>query len=320
MTGSGPHIAVCGAGQWGINHVRNFQALGALAAVVDPSPAARAKVAEIAPGVAVYENPDAILADPKIRGVVLATPAKNHADDTLRAIAAGKDVLVEKPMALTVAEAEAMATAAERADKILMVGHLLLYQPAIDWIRSQIRAGALGDIWHIETRRLNLGKVRSVENVFWSFAPHDLAVIHSLLGEPALTSAAARGQCNVQATVHDQVHADFTFADGATGHVHTAWFWPTKLRVTTVIGSKSMIVYDEVAQTVTHYDSTIEPQSLQTKGGKGEVVPVADGEPLRRECQHFLDCIATRRQPLSHGRHGVEVVRMLAAADKALQV
>jgi predicted dehydrogenase len=209
-----------------------------------------------------------------------------------------------------------------------MVGHLLLYQPAIAWIRSQIRAGALGDIWHIETRRLNLGKVRQVENVFWSFAPHDLAVIHSLLGEPALVAASARGQCNIQANasrragaanIDDQVHADYTFAGGATGHVHTAWFWPTKLRVTTVIGSKSMIVYDEVAQTVTHYDSTIDPQTLQTKGGKGEVVPVAEGEPLRRECQHFLNCIATRRQALSHGRHGVEVVRMLAAADKELQ-
>lgn len=311
-------VAVCGAGQWGINHVRNFYALGALAAVVDPSPEARKKAGEIAPGVALYDSPEAALNDPNIQGVVLATPAKNHADDARRAFAAGKDVLVEKPMALTVADAEAMVQAAAKANKLLMVGHLLLYQPAIDWLRAQIKAGELGEIWHIETRRLNLGKVRAVENVFWSFSPHDLAVIHSLLGEPALLSASARGQCNVQPKIHDQVHADYTFAGGATGHVHAAWFWPTKLRATTVIGSKKMVVYDEVAQTVTLYDSTIDPQTLATKGGKGEVIAVADGEPLRRECQHFLDCIATRQQPLSHGKHGVEVVRMLAASDKDL--
>lgn len=311
-------VAVCGAGQWGINHVRNFYALGALAAVVDPSLEARKKVSEVAPNVTLYNSPEAVLSDPSIQGVILATPAKSHANDAKRALAAGKDVLVEKPMALTVADAEAMVQAAEKAKRLLMVGHLLLYQPAIDWVRRQIQSGELGEIWHIETRRLNLGKVRTVENVFWSFAPHDLAVIHSLLGEPALLSATARGQANIQPNIHDQVHADYTFVGGATGHVHAAWFWPTKLRTTTVIGSKKMVVYDEVAQRVTLYDSSIDTKTLATQGGKGEVIAVADDEPLRRECQHFLDCIATRQQPLSHGRHGVEVVRMLAAADRDL--
>jgi predicted dehydrogenase len=200
-----------------------------------------------------------------------------------------------------------------------MVGHLLLYQPAIAWMRDAIAGGRIGRVLHVETRRLSLGTVRRVENVLWSFSPHDLAVIRVLLGEPDLRVVRAVGQCAIQPSVADLVHADFGFADGTTAHVHAAWLWPHKLRCTTVIGDAGAIVYDELAQRVTLHRTAIDRVSLQTINGGEEVVSVAAGDPLRRECQTFLDCIADRTVPPSHGRHGVEVVRMLAEADKAMK-
>lgn len=318
MSASTPRIAVFGAGRWGMNHVRNFHALGALAAVVDPDPAAADRVRELDQDVAFHTAQEPVLADPDIDGIVLATPAPRHREDALTVIEAGKDVFVEKPMALHVADAEEMASAAEAAGRILMVGHLLLYQPAIDWIRRQIEAGRLGELRHIETRRLNLGTVRAHENVLWSFSPHDLAIIHVLLGEPALEEARAFGQASVQPDVEDQVHADFRFGGGVTAHVHASWFWPVKLRATTIVGTEAAIVYDEVAQRVTLHEARIDPESLATDRGSVEEAPVTDAQPLRIECQHFLDRIADRGRPLSHGRHGVEVIRMLEEATREM--
>ena len=316
---SRPRIAVIGAGRWGINHIRNFQALGALAVVADPDPQRRAAATEIAPDAELVAGLDAILGRDDLDGVVLATPAPNHARDTLAAIASGLDVLVEKPMALTAADAERMARAADDAGRVLMVGHLLLYQPAIAWMREQISSGAIGDVLHVECRRLNLGTVRQVENVFWSFSPHDLAVIHYLLGEPKLVGAQAAGQRLLQADIEDQVYADLRFDNGSTAHVHASWIWPEKLRATTVIGRNGGFVYDEIAQTLHHEDARIDPESLATLRGPSTPAEITDAEPLRRECAHFLECIETRQQPVSHAWHGVEVVRMLEQVSEALQ-
>lgn len=309
-----PKVAVLGAGRWGMNHVRNFHALGALAAVVDPDPKAAARVAEAGVSAPVYPSLNVALDAAAFDGVVIATPAPRHREDALAAIAAGKDVLVEKPMTLDTAEAEAICEAAEAAGRLVMVGHLLLYQPAIAWIREQIAAGAIGKVRHVEARRLNLGTVRPNENVFWSFSPHDLAVVHHLIGEPALERVQAFGQAAVQPGVEDLVHADFVFDGGITAHVQASWFWPVLIRTTTVVGSTGAIVYDEVAQKVTLHRTSIDPSTLATSRGEPVEAPVADAQPLKLECQHFLDCIASRAQPRSHGRHGVEVVRMLELA------
>lgn len=314
-----PAVAVLGAGRWGMNHVRNFAALDALAAVVDPDPGAAERVAGAGVEAPVFASLAEALAGADFAGVVVATPAPRHREDALAAIAAGKDVLVEKPMTLAVDEAEAICEAAEAAGRLVMVGHLLLYQPAIAWIRERIAEGAIGRLRHVEARRLNLGKVRPNENVFWSFAPHDLAVVHHLLGEPALEQVQAFGQAAVQPGIEDLVHADFVFAGGVTAHVQASWFWPELIRKTTVIGDAGAIVYDEVAQQVTLHRTTIDPQSLETARGEPEQAPVADAQPLRLECQHFLDCIASRSRPRSHGRHGVEVIRMLERATTEAQ-
>lgn len=309
-----PKVAVLGAGRWGMNHVRNFHALGALAAVVDPDPKAAARVAEAGVTAPVFSGLAEALAGAEFEGVVIATPATRHREDALAAITAGKDVLVEKPMALSVAEAEAICEAAEAAMRLVMVGHLLLYQPAIAWIRERIAEGAIGEVLHIEARRLNLGTVRANENVFWSFSPHDLAVVHYLLGEPALERVQAFGQAAIQPRIEDLVHADFVFVGGATAHIQASWFWPLMIRTTTVIGTTGAIVYDEVAQKVTLHRSAVDPATLAVRRGEPVEAPVADAQPLKLECQHFLDCIASRTRPRSHGRHGVEVVRMLERA------
>lgn len=318
--GGDVRVAVIGAGRWGQNLVRNFYALGALAAVVDTDATARERAAtELAPGVPAYADAEAVLRNAAIDAVVLATPAPHHATDALTAIAAGKDVLVEKPMALNVADAQRMTDAAAASERILMVGHLLLYQPAIAWLRDTIAAGTLGDIWHVQTERLNLGTVRRVEDVLWSFAPHDLAVIRVLLGEPKLTSVTAAATARVQAQIADDVHAHYRFAGGASAHVHAAWYWPKKIRTTTVIGSLGAVIYDEVAQTVMHYPQVIDPDTLVARRGEAVAIDIADAEPLRLECQHFLDCVANRTTPLSGGAHGVEVVRMLEQASAQLK-
>lgn len=313
MSGA-PQVAVLGAGRWGMNHVRNFHELGALAVVVDPDPSTVERVAAAGVNVPVCPSLNVALDMAAFDGAIIATPAPRHREDALAAIAAGKDVFVEKPMTLDVGAAEAICEAAEAAGRLVMVGHLLLYQPAIAWIRERIAEGAIGEVLHVEARRLNLGTVRSNENVFWSFSPHDLAVIHYLLGEPALERVQAFGQAAIQPRIEDLVHADFVFAGGATAHIQASWFWPLLIRTTTVVGTTGAIVYDEVAQKVTLHRTTVDPATLAVHRGEPVEAPVADAQPLKLECQHFLDCIAGRTQPRSHGRHGVEVVRMLERA------
>jgi predicted dehydrogenase len=266
--------------------------------------------------VSLYEDYQQALST-DVSALVLATPAPSHYKLAMMALEAGKDVFVEKPMTLRTDEARSLAEYADRESRILMVGHLLLYQPAISWMRDYLATGKAGNVLHVATQRLKLGKVRREENVWWSFAPHDVSVILELLGKPPLQRVAASGHAILQPGIEDNVHVDLVFAGGQTAHVHCSWYWPLLARNTVVIGDKQMLVYDEVLQKITIYDKGIDGD-LHNRDNGSEVVEVADSQPLRIECQHFLDCVKSRQRPLSDGWNGVAVVEILEKATEML--
>lgn len=307
-------VAVAGAGAWGKNHVRTFHALGALAGVVEVSPVLREKVIAEYPGVTVWTSLEEAL--PHADGVVLATPAPLHAAMAKQALTAGKGVLVEKPMTLDVAEAEELAHAAQVVGRTLMIGHLLLYQPAIQELKKRLDAGLIGKVYRIHQERLNHGRVRSVENVWWSFACHDIAVLLYLMGETP-SRVTASGAAFLQSGIHDDVHAEFAFPSGKSAHIHAGWYWPVKQRGLRVMGETGMIVYDEADQSLTLHRKRIDA-ALAPQDEGAERIFEGHGEPLLLEDQHFLDCLATGRTPLSDAASGVEVVRILAEAQAQL--
>ncbi|MGI0496395.1 Gfo/Idh/MocA family protein [Limnospira platensis] len=309
-------VIVVGAGNWGRNLVRNFHELNALAGVVELDANLREQVAANYPDVSLYEDDQQALST-DVSALVLATPAPSHYKLAMMALEAGKDVFVEKPMTLRTDEARSLAEYADRESRILMVGHLLLYQPAISWMRDYLATGKAGNVLHVATQRLKLGKVRREENVWWSFAPHDVSVILELLGKPPLQRVAASGHAILQPGIEDNVHVDLVFAGGQTAHVHCSWYWPLLARNTVVIGDKQMLVYDEVLQKITIYDKGIDGD-LHNRDNGSEVVEVADSQPLRIECQHFLDCVKSRQRPLSDGWNGVAVVEILEKATEML--
>lgn len=311
-----PDVTVVGAGNWGKNLVRAFHGLGALAGVAEASATLRAAITDSYPEVPVFADYQSALAS-DVQAVVIATPAPTHYALAKSALEAGKDVYVEKPMTLEAHQAEELAHYAEAHQRILMVGHLLLYQPAISWMRDYLERGEAGRVWHVATRRAKLGKIRREENVWWSFAPHDVSVVLDLLGNPTVERVRAQGHAMLQAAVEDDVHVSLNFTSGQTAHLHASWYWPLNERKTVVLAEKKMLVYDELAQTVTIHDKGID-QDLHNRDGGCFVADVADAEPLRLECEHFLHCLSTRQQPRSDGWNGLAVVTVLEQAQKAL--
>lgn len=315
-----PAVAVAGCGAWGRNHVRTLHELGALAGVVEVLPSLREKIQAEYPGVRVWSTLEQSFGH--VEGVVVATPAPSHLALATRALEAGKGVLVEKPMTLGVREAQELVTVARDAGRTLMVGHLLLYQPAVRELKRLLDAGAVGRVLRIHQERLNHGRVRNTENVLWSLAPHDLAVLcHLMDGAPRKVRAS--GAAFLQVGIHDDVHLELTFSGGRSAHIHAAWYWPGKRRGLRVLGSEGMIAYNESDQSLTLHRKRL-------KGGDlpGGLCPVDEGservfeglgDALRLEDQHFLDCLATSATPLSDGPSGVEVVRVLEAADAQLR-
>ncbi|MCL6576115.1 Gfo/Idh/MocA family oxidoreductase [Kyrpidia sp.] len=309
-------VAVIGAGMWGRNLVQTFYALNALAAVVELNPQLRTEVKDKYPDVAVYEDYKQVLED-DIPAVVLATPAPTHADVVRDALLARKDVFVEKPMALSSAEAESMCLLAEAHDRILMVGHLLLYHPAIQWIKDFLNDGQLGRLQSIHQTRAKFGRVRSVENVLWSFGVHDIAVLLYLAGNIP-NQISSWGQRILQSSIEDDVFLHMQFPDGVHAHLHTSWLWPEKERRLVLIGSSGMLVYEESKQQVVFHQKTV-TKDLSAEDGGSSVLFSCDVQPLELECRHFLECIQKRREPVSNGRHGLEVIRVLEHASDILR-
>ncbi len=313
------NTAVIGCGYWGKNLVRNFRELGALHTVCDLTEAGRALAAEIAPQARIADNIDAVLADDEIKAVAIATPAETHFDLVTRALNAGKDVFVEKPLALTYEQGGHLVALSRERDRILMVGHVLEYHPAILRLRELIRSGELGKIHYIYSNRLSLGKVRREENILWSFAPHDVAVILRLMGGMPF-QVSALGGAYIQPNIADVTVTHLLFDNGVRAHIHVSWLHPFKEQRLVVIGSRKMASFDDVAKRLVLYDQRVDIQEgepVPVKGA-GEEVSFADDEPLRQECQAFLDAVVTRQPPLTDGESGRRVLAVLQAAQRSL--
>jgi len=319
MTTSAHRVAVLGCGYWGKNLVRNFHALGALAAVADVAPQGRATAAQIAPGVAVHDQIDAVLEDRSIAGVVIGTPAETHAELAERALLAGKDVLCEKPLALRYSDARRIHDLALARGRILMVGHILEYHPAIRRLQELIVDGQLGRIRYIYSNRTNLGKVRREENILWSFAPHDIAVILRLVGALPFQVIAAGG-AYVQANIADVTVTQLLFDNGVAAHVFVSWLNPFKEQKLVVVGSRRMATFDDVRRELVLHEQHVDVKDGEPVPVKGDGVPIpyAADEPLRIECQAFLDAIATRAAPLTDSASALRVLRVLQAAQRSL--
>lgn len=310
-------VIVVGAGNWGKNLVRNFYELGALAGVVEVDANLREAVGRQYSEVRLYSELKAAL-ESDVGGIVIATPAPTHYKLALAALEAGKDVFVEKPMTLFTSEARHLAEYAESKGRILMVGHLLLYSSAIAWMRNYLATGKAGKVFHVATQRTKLGRVRREENVWWSFAPHDISVILDLLGNPPLNQVQGFGHAMLQPEIEDNVHVNLTFEGGQTAHIHCSWYSPLLERKTTVIASQQMLVYDEVSETVTVYEKTVdEALNHQDQGSWQPKIEFI--QPLQQECQHFLECLQNRQQPRSNGWNGVQVVNILEKGQNSLQ-
>lgn len=318
-----PAIAVLGCGYWGRNIVRNFAQLGALRLVCDPSPAGLEKAREIAPDVRTSKDLRDAISDPEIQGVAIATPAETHFPLAMQALRSGKDVFVEKPMTLTWQDGLKLAEAADELGRKLMVGHLLEYHPAVLKLREMIAAGELGNTCYIYSNRLNFGKIRTEENSLWSFAPHDIAVILRLVGESPIEVTCCGGNY-ITPNLADVTVSCLHFRTGIRAHIFVSWLNPFKEQKLVVMGTRKMAVFNDISkdEKLTLYNQRVDIENRQPilKNEGQQNVPLSAEEPLRRECQEFLDCIATRRTPLTDGRSGIQVLRVLQACQISLQL
>ena len=311
-------VAVIGCGYWGQNLVRNFRELEKLAAVCDAGEEGRRRARQLAPSVEVIADVEEVLAS-DVQGIVVATPAETHYALARRALMANKDVFVEKPLALDYREAEALVRIAREKQRILMVGHVLEYHPGIRMLLQLVESGELGEIRYIYSNRLSLGKIRREENILWSFAPHDIAVILRLAGNLPFQVTASGGSY-VQPNIADVTITNLLFDKGVRAHIHVSWLHPFKEQRLVVIGSRKMASFDDVAKHLVLYDQRVE---LKLRGpipikGDGEEISFPKDEPLRLECQAFLNAMASRESPLTDGCSGLRVLQVLAAAQRSL--
>jgi UDP-2-acetamido-3-amino-2,3-dideoxy-glucuronate N-acetyltransferase len=313
-------VAVVGIGYWGKNLVRNFHELDALEVLCDADPSVKAAYKERYESIRFEPDYTKLLSDPCVDAVVLATPAVTHYQMAKAALEAGKDVLVEKPLAVDVKHGEELVKLAEERGRILMVGHILRYHPAIIKLKELIKDGVLGKIDYLYSNRLNIGKIRTEENILWSFAPHDISVILSLLDEmPAHVTC--RGSACLNRDVADVTLSHFQFPSGVQAHIFVSWLHPIKEQRLVVVGSEKMAVFDDTAENkLALYPHKVEWKNRIPTAVKAnaEAVVLDDQEPLRAECQHFIDCVETRISPISNGPEGLRVLRVLDACQRAL--
>jgi len=312
-------VGVVGLGYWGPNLARNFAALpGAeLAWLCEAEPEVRERFGATFPQARLTGELDDLLADPELDAVVLATPVPTHAALSVRVLEAGKHCFVEKPLAQSVADAEQAVAAAQRAGRILMVGHLLQFHPGVTRLKALVDDGELGEIRYIYGNRLNLGKLRADENALWSLGAHDVSVLLHLADEEP-SELSARGEAYMNPPVEDVVFAFMRFPSGLSAHLHLSWLDPHKERRFTVVGATRMATFDDMAVEgkLTVYDKGFDEKvesygEYITRSGDIWSPMVPNAEPLRLECQHFLDCVAEGRTPLSDGESGLRVVRVL---------
>jgi predicted dehydrogenase len=327
VSGDRVSVGVTGLGYWGPNLARNFDRLpdAELRWLCDRDDALREKVGLAHPEARQTADLDELLADPELDAVVLATPVPTHADLAVRVLAAGKHCFVEKPLAQSAADAQRAVDAAREAGRILMVGHLLEYHPGVRKLKEIADSGDLGDIRYIYAHRLNLGKLRADENALWSLGAHDVSVVLRLAGEEP-SEVHARGEAYMNPGVEDVVFCFLRFPSGLAAHLHLSWLDPHKERRFTVVGSQQMATFDDMAleRKITVYDKGFDESATGygewiTRSGDVWSPQIDNVEPLRTECQHFVDSVREGTAPVSDGESGLRVVRVLEGLQDSLR-
>ena len=311
--------ALVGVGYWGKHIFRNLYELGCLYAACDSNSQHLAAFKDKFPDVHYTASFEEMLSSDKIRAVVIATPAATHFELVKKALIAQKDVFVEKPLALTVREGEDLVALAKSSQRILMVGHILQYHPAVQTLKELIGKGELGKIRYIYSNRLNIGKLRTEENILWSFAPHDISVILMLMSEEPVRISSFSGDY-LNKGISDVTLTMLEFRNGVKAHIFVSWLHPFKEQKLIVVGSKAMAVFDDISKD----KLVLYPHTIDWKYGKVpvaqkadfKVIPTLGDEPLRLELQHFVDCIITRSSPRTDGEEGLRVLRVLECAEQ----
>ncbi|MFA6107766.1 MAG: Gfo/Idh/MocA family oxidoreductase [Candidatus Latescibacterota bacterium] len=330
-------IGVVGAGYWGPNLIRNFAGTAdcRLVAVVDLDEGRLARIRAQYPEVTTTTRFEDLLTAPEITGVALATPAGTHYSLASRVLQAGKGVFVEKPLATSVAQCRELIELADRHGQVLMVGHTFEYNAAVRQVEEYIRGGELGEIYYLYAQRLNLGVVRRDVNAMWNLAPHDVAIALRWLGELPV-SVNARGYTYLQEGIEDVVYLNLEFPSGVAAHIHVSWLDPGKVRRTTVVGSRKMVVYDDASADakIQLFDKGIDRQNIEgslgtfDSFGKFQLIQRAGDvltprldfvEPLKVETAHFVECLGQGKRPLTDGENGLRVVQVLEAASQSLR-
>ena len=320
-------IGIVGLGYWGPNIARNLSELDSceLAWCCDADAASRERWSGTYPNARFTGDFDELLADPDLDAIAITTPVPTHAPLAERALEAGKHVFVEKPLAQDAGSAERLAALAEERGRVLMVGHLLCYHPGVRQLSDLISSGELGEVYYLYSQRLNLGKLRADENALWSLGAHDVSVLLELAsGNPSEVSA--RGEAYVREGVEDVVFAYIRFDTGLAAHLHLSWLDPHKMRKLTVVGSDRMATLDDMAieRKLTIWDKGFDQSAASygeyvTRSGAVWSPAVPNHEPLRLECEHFVECVRTGARPHTDGAAGVRVVQVLEALQTSLE-
>jgi predicted dehydrogenase len=305
-------ILAIGAGAWGKNIVATLHAMGALSGIVEGSAKRREELRLQYPGLPVFES----LAEAPLGtydAATVATPAETHYEIARLLLESGKDVFVEKPVTLNRADAQALVKLAGDQGRLLMAGHLLLYQPAIRFVKDAIASGKIGKLLSLHQERLNLGRARRVENALWSLGVHDVAVLLYLQGSSP-SAVSFSGQAALNGGIEDDTYVHMSFGDGSQAHVHNSWLWPERRRRLTVIGDRAMLVYDELEQKIWLHKKGVDAQTLESRDAGVELVFEGASEPLRLEMEHFAECVRTRKEPESGAQNTLAVMDVLERA------
>lgn len=318
-----PAVALIGCGAWGKNLARNLASLGVLDTLCDTNISVTKALQAQYPTARATSDVRVVLTDEAVQACVIATPAASHFELARQALESGKDVFVEKPLALTVKEGEALVELAASRNHILMVGHLLEYHPAVERLCEIVTRGELGKIQYVYSNRLNLGRIRTAESALWSFAPHDIHVLLRLLGEQPV-EVVCQGGSYLSNAVADVTMSIFRFASGVRSHIFVSWLHPYKEQKLIVVGDRKMIVFDDTRDIdklvlYPHRVDWIERVPVAVKV-KGEAMALPEVEPLEAECRHFVECVRTRQKPRTDGINGVNVLRVLEACQRSLEL
>jgi predicted dehydrogenase len=330
------NLGIIGCGYWGTHLVRNYHQTDncRVKTVSDTDIERQNFVRENYDDIRITANYEDIFDDAEINAVVIATPPLSHYSIAKKALVSNKHIFVEKPLALSYKDAFDLVETAQNKAKKLMVGHTVIFNDAIEMIKEILNSGEIGEVYYAYASRLNLGKVRSDVNVMWNLAPHDVSVLLFLLDHKPI-SVSARGFSYIQSNVEDVVYLNISFENKVNAQIHLSWLDPNKKRELTIVGSKKMLVYDDISdERIKIYDKGIDKHNknlylgefkdygeyqLIQRAGDVMIPKVNINEPLKKECQHFIDCIIEDREPITNGRASLDVIRVLEAADKSLK-